>query len=85
MRRRLIDLLDGLAVVQAALIQLLNDREHVFHGLVQLHVLRRRLFSQAQAVVDILDPVLHKTNRLLRFALQPFDHLPDIVGCLRGT
>jgi hypothetical protein len=54
---------------------------------MQLHIFRGCLFGQAQAVVNILDSVLHKTHGFLRFILQAFDHLPDVVsgaGCSCG-
>ncbi|MCY1437491.1 hypothetical protein D9M71_536550 [compost metagenome] len=80
LRGAVIDLADRLAAVEAALVELLNDGEHAFHRLVQLHVFRGGIFGQAQAVIDVLDALLHEADGFLRFVLQAFDHVPNVIG-----
>ncbi|MNC08754.1 hypothetical protein D3C81_2322910 [compost metagenome] len=52
---------------------------------MQLHVFRGGIFGQAQAVIDVLDALLHEADGVLRFVLQALDHLPNVVGGPRSA
>ncbi|MCY1432525.1 hypothetical protein D9M71_485260 [compost metagenome] len=76
----LVDLLDGLAAIQALLVELLDDAKQAVDRLMQLQVFVRSALRQAQAVVDILHATFHEGHGLAGFALQAFDHFPDVLG-----